>query len=192
MANKRGNNNTGIGYYADANDTNYSNSTCLGANSSITSSNQVRIGNSSVTSIGGYTNWTNISDGRFKKNITENISGLDFIRRLRPVSYTLDVRGINIYLRPNQKEDDKDGIIEKGISEKEKIIYSGFIAQEVEQAAKQVGYDFSGVDAPKNDKDLYGLRYAEFVVPLVKAVQEQQQQIEELKKEIALLRSSQK
>jgi len=33
-------------------------------------------------------------------------------------------------------------------------------------------YDFSGVDAAKNDKDLYGLRYSEFVVPLVKAVQE--------------------
>jgi len=28
------------------------------------------------------------------------------------------------------------------------------------------------VDAPKNDNDFYGLRYAEFVVPLVKAVQE--------------------
>jgi len=28
------------------------------------------------------------------------------------------------------------------------------------------------VDAAKNEKDLYGLRYAEFVVPLVKAVQE--------------------
>ena len=74
----------------------------------------------------------------------------------------------------------------------------------MEQAAKQAGYDFSGVDAPKNDKDLYGLRYAEFVVPLVKAVQEQQQQIEELnlkmsqfenlkiemKKEIAELRAA--
>ena len=35
-----------------------------------------------------------------------------------------------------------------------------------------MGYDFSGVDAPKNDKDIYGLRYSEFVVPLVKAVQE--------------------
>ena len=35
-----------------------------------------------------------------------------------------------------------------------------------------MNYDFSGVDAAKNDKDLYGLRYAEFVVPLVKAVQE--------------------
>ena len=58
------------------------------------------------------------------------------------------------------------------MADKEKIIQSGFIAQEVEQAAKELGYDFSGVDAPKNDKDFYGLRYAEFTVPLVKAVQE--------------------
>lgn len=28
------------------------------------------------------------------------------------------------------------------------------------------------MDAPKNAQDLYALRYAEFVVPLVKAVQE--------------------
>ncbi|HHZ64574.1 MAG TPA: T9SS type A sorting domain-containing protein [Flavobacteriales bacterium] len=49
----------------------------------------------------------------------------------------------------------------------------------MEEAAKELGYDFSGVDAPKNDKDFYGLRYAEFVVPLVKAMQEQQEQIEE-------------
>ncbi|MEO6130508.1 MAG: hypothetical protein ABIQ02_01580, partial [Saprospiraceae bacterium] len=68
-------------------------------------------------------------------------------------------------------------------------LYSGFIAQEVEDAAKAINYEFSGVDAPKNDSDLYGLRYAEFVVPLVKAVQEQQIQIEELKKEIAELKA---
>ena len=42
----------------------------------------------------------------------------------------------------------------------------------MEKAAKSLNYDFSGVDAAKNDKDLYGLRYAEFVVPLVKGVQE--------------------
>ena len=54
----------------------------------------------------------------------------------------------------------------------------------MEEAAKSVGYDFSGVDAPKNDKDFYGLRYAEFVVPLVKAVQEQQAMIEEKDKEL--------
>ena len=54
----------------------------------------------------------------------------------------------------------------------EKIIHSGFIAQDVEAAAKNVGFDFNGIDKPKNDKDIYGLRYAEFVTPLVQAVQE--------------------
>ena len=53
----------------------------------------------------------------------------------------------------------------------------------MEQAAKDAGYDFSGVVRPKNEKDAYSLRYAEFVVPLVKAVQEQQKMIEDLKKQ---------
>ena len=66
--------------------------------------------------------------------------------------------------------------------DKEQIRYTGFIAQEVEEAAKELGYDFSGVDAPKNDKDFYGLRYAEFVVPLVKGMQEQQEQIAALQR----------
>jgi hypothetical protein len=67
---------------------------------------------------------------------------------------------------------------------KSQIVYTGFIAQEVEQAAQETGYDFSGVDAPTSDKGMYGLRYAEFVVPLVKAVQEQQQMIQDLQKRI--------
>ena len=49
-------------------------------------------------------------------------------------------------------------------------------------------YDFSGVDKPKNEKDYYGLRYAEFVVPLVKAIQEQQKMIEELRQEVNKLK----
>ena len=71
------------------------------------------------------------------------------------------------------------------MSENAQTIFSGFIAQEVENAAKATGYDFSGIDKPKNENDIYGLRYAEFVVPLVKAVQEQQQMILELKKQNA-------
>ena len=62
---------------------------------------------------------------------------------------------------------------------------TGFIAQEVEQAAKEVGYDFSGVRAPENKDELYSIGYSEFVVPLVKAVQEQQKMIEELQKQNA-------
>ena len=56
----------------------------------------------------------------------------------------------------------------------EKIKFSGFLAQEVEQAAKETGYDFSGLHKPNNSYDLYALSYESFVVPLVKAVQEQQ------------------
>jgi len=81
------------------------------------------------------------------------------------------------------------------LKEKQQVRYTGFVAQEVEKAANDLGYDFSGVDKAKNENDVYGLRYAEFVVPLVKAVQElsaandakdakidaQQQQIDELK-----------
>jgi len=58
------------------------------------------------------------------------------------------------------------------IEAKRKISYSGFIAQEVEKQAQAIGFDFSGVKSPKNEKDTYGLRYAEFVVPLVKSTQE--------------------
>jgi hypothetical protein len=71
----------------------------------------------------------------------------------------------------------------------EKEVQSGFIAQDVERAANEVGYNFHGVDAPKNKESSYGLRYAEFVVPLVKGMQEQQEEISKLKKEISGLES---
>jgi len=54
----------------------------------------------------------------------------------------------------------------------------------VEEAAIELGFDFHGVDKPKNENSHYGLRYAEFVVPLVKAMQEQQAIIEKLEKRI--------
>jgi cell shape-determining protein MreC len=44
------------------------------------------------------------------------------------------------------------------------------------------------VDGPKNEKDFYGLRYAEFTVPLVKAVQELAAENEALRKEITELK----
>ncbi|HLF65296.1 MAG TPA: hypothetical protein VI603_16135 [Saprospiraceae bacterium] len=61
----------------------------------------------------------------------------------------------------------------------------------MEEATRETGYNFSGVDAPKNGNDLYGLRYSVFVVPLVKAVQEQQVMIEVLQAENAKLKDDQ-
>ena len=55
-----------------------------------------------------------------------------------------------------------------------------FQGKTVEATAKQGDFNFSGLEAPAKANDVYGLRYAEFVVPLVKGMQEQQQQIEAL------------
>ena len=155
-----------------------SNTTALGSDASTTADNQVRIGNGFVTSIGGFANWSNISDGRVKKNINENVPGLAFINKLKPVTYNLNLDAANKIVQKPIAVDKEGKTIPPSQFEmdakvaKEKIVYSGFIAQDVEKAAQSVNYDFSGVDAAKNDKDMYGLRYAEFVVPLVKAVQE--------------------
>jgi len=95
--------NTAIGYQAyymsSGPTTSYNNSTAIGYNAQITTSNQIRIGNMNVTSIGGYTNWTNISDQRFKSNIKENVKGLEFIKALRPVTYTLNQDSITSFFK---------------------------------------------------------------------------------------------
>lgn len=180
--------NTGVGYNADLSFTTAINSTAIGYQTTITASDQVRIGNA-VTSIGGPQNWTNTSDARIKTNVQENVPGIAFIKLLRPVTYNKSLKLENqIIGKENYKVINADNNYEK-------IRYTGFVAQEVEAAAKSIGYNFSGIDAPKNAKDLYGLRYAEFTVPLVKAVQEQQDIIEqlmsenkELKKQISEIR----
>lgn len=181
-------NNTLIGAETNANGAGYYNTIALGHAATVTGVNQARIGNSSVTSIGGYANWTNISDGRYKKNVREDVKGIDFINKLRPVTYNLDVTGISKRLNEDRGKE-SNAQLKIAVTEKEKTVYSGFIAQEVEEAANELGYNFSGVDKPKNDNDLYGLRYAEFVVPLVKAVQELSKQNENLQKQIDELNS---
>jgi hypothetical protein len=184
-------NNTLIGANSDVNAAGIFNCIAIGESAVGTGSNQARIGNGSTSSIGGYANWTNISDGRIKKNIQDNVPGLAFISKLKPVTYTLDLNAADRIIQMPAKKN-KDGKIIPASQfevdarkQKEQIVYTGFIAQDVEKAAKELGYDFSGVDAAKNNKDLYGLRYAEFVVPLVKAVQELSKQNEELKKQSA-------
>jgi hypothetical protein len=187
-ANTTGSNNTFVGYFADATSGALNNATALGNQAVVSASNTVRVGNSAVTSIGGYVGWSNISDGRVKKNIKNNVPGLAFINKLNPVTYNLDLDAEDKIVQRSAPKT-KDGKIITPAQEdiaarkaKEQVIYTGFVAQDVEKAAKELNYDFSGVDAAKNDKDLYGLRYSEFVVPLVKAVQELSMQTQELSK----------
>ena len=170
-----GNFNTAIGYYADVSTGGLSNATALGYGAVVNASNKVRIGNTSVTSIGGQVNWTTFSDGRYKKNIQEDVKGLAFINALRPVTYTTDIKALDAYFMGRNNDNaykNMQADVAVAAAEGSKIIYTGFVAQEVEAAAKKLGYDFSGVDKPKTKEGIYGLRYSDFVVPLVKAVQE--------------------
>jgi hypothetical protein len=186
--NTMGSYNTAIGYAADVDGDNWSNSTAIGYSAVATGNNQVRVGNNSVSSIGGQVGWTTGSDKRIKKNIRTDVPGLDFINRLQPVTYNLDLDALDALLN-NTKKSSRDeseqplsqelaDIEKKAREAQEKRIQTGFIAQDVEETAKSIGYDFSGVDV--DETGFYGLRYAEFVVPLVKAVQELSEQNERL------------
>ncbi|HSY62670.1 MAG TPA: tail fiber domain-containing protein, partial [Cytophaga sp.] len=178
-----------VGAYSDVNGANYENVIAIGYSAICTSPYQATIGNITTTTYRIYGNWSNISDGNYKKDIREDVPGLAFIKKLRPVTYNLDATRLDNFLHKNiskedQTNDEAKEIMNKTLKEKEHIRYTGFVAQEVERSAIELGFDFSGIDAPKNKDDIYGLRYAEFVVPLVKAVQEQQLIIEKLQKQV--------
>ncbi|MBI5219046.1 MAG: tail fiber domain-containing protein [Bacteroidia bacterium] len=176
-SNTTGYRNCAIGYTASSDNAARTNCIVLAGsgNLSLGGNNSVRIGNSSVSSIGGQVGWTTISDANTKTNIQDNVPGLVFIKHLRPVTFNYDIT----------TENELMGIIDTatwdGKYDIENKRFSGFIAQEVENAANAIGFDFSGVDKPQNENGLYGLRYAEFVVPLVKAVQELNKTIDSLK-----------
>jgi hypothetical protein len=100
--------------------------------------------------------WSLISDRRAKSDIKDSPLGLDFIKTLRPVSYY------------------------KNNDENKKTEY-GFIAQEVEEALINFGDKNNGVVHIDPNGD-YSLRYNDIIPLTVKAVQEQQELIEQLKK----------
>jgi hypothetical protein len=179
-ANTTGSFNTAIGDYATVSSANISNATAIGDHAWVNASNKIRLGSSFVTVIEGQVPFTTPSDGRFKFEVKEDVKGLDFILQLRPVTYQFDAKRFDAQLRPsgNSKED-VSGIdaLQASYDEAARIRRSGFIAQEVEKAAIASGYNFSGIIQPKTTQEHYSLSYEAFVVPLVKAVQEQQQTI---------------
>jgi hypothetical protein len=180
FTNTIGNENTALGNYADLSAPGFKNATAIGHQATASNNDRVKIGNTSITRIGGQVGWTNISDGRIKENVQEAVPGLSFISELRPVTYTLNTKKqdeITMQAMPDSIKE-KRMLSDEEYLESSSIVRTGFIAQEVEAAAQKVGFDFDGVSAPENETDLYGIRYAEFVVPLVKAVQEQQEMID--------------
>jgi len=181
-----GTNNTALGAAANVSKDSLTNATAVGAGAIVNASNKVRIGNSAVTVIEGQVPFTTPSDGRFKYHVQEDVKGIDFIMQLRPVTYQFDVKRFDDQQRHSSGDASSiNNVIQASYNEAAAIRRSGFIAQEVEKAADASGYNFSGIIKPKTEQEHYSLSYESFVVPLVKAVQEQQKIIAAQNQKIA-------
>jgi hypothetical protein len=89
--------------------------------------NRAYFGGSGTTWIGGNVTWLTYSDARIKNNIQEDVKGLEFITRLRPVTYNRSYKAM-LELTGN-----KDIADYPGKYDIEKIKFSGFLAQVVKR-----------------------------------------------------------
>lgn len=116
---------------------------------------------------------TSLSDERYKHGFKDIPDAFDFIMNLNPCLFKFD-----------------DGTSDR--------YHMGFKAQEVENnmlntigdTGLTVKYNFEeGLDVDLDNSDTYilGLRYEEFIAPLIQVVQNQQKQIQDLEKKIAIL-----
>jgi len=85
---------------------------------------------------------------------------------LRPVTYNLNIHKQNELIASSRGAAAKNSITDADFEGKydiEKKTMTGFLAQDVEAAAKKTGYNFSGVTPPSNGQQLYSLRYEELL-----------------------------
>lgn len=164
--------NTAVGYRALYSNETTNNNTAIGADALYSSSsvnqigigyqatpsagnNRVRIGNDLISYAYIQEDWETPSDRRLKSNILTSHLGLDFICALHPVAY------------------------HRNNDERQRTEY-GFIAQELEEVLEQFGADNNGIIS-KEDNGMYGVRYTDLLAPMVKAIQEQQENIEDVR-----------
>ncbi len=107
------------------------------------------------------------SDARMKKDIKDLPYGLNEVMKLQPI----------IYKWKDEKMGDDNNL--------------GFVAQDLQQVVKEVVVDHTTRFNPETQKmettknDVLGVKYSELIPVLVKAIQEQQEQITTLKNENA-------
>jgi trimeric autotransporter adhesin len=185
-----GDSNTAIGFRANVTaNMPVINATAIGNSALVDASNKVRIGNTVVTQVEVPVAVTVGSDKRFKNDISAgNVLGLDFIKKLRPVTYHFDTEKFTRFVTRGMPDSVRRHYLDQNFGPSSARLQHGFIAQEVEKAVNDLNGNFDGLHAPAGENGYYTLAYSTFVVPLVKAVQEQQQMIDDLKKEIDKLK----
>ena len=144
------NNVTIIGYNAAA--------SASGLTSSV--SNEVTIGNSSTATYRIFGTWSNVSDSRDKTNILPLNYGMNYIEKLKPVSFVWDMR-----------DGGKIGIND-----------IGFIAQDLQQSQIDIGINIPNL-ITGNDEKLEAA-YGVLIPIIVKALQEANDKIKLLEQRI--------
>lgn len=150
-----------IGWSAQGSGSVARNQIVIGASASANADNTVTLGNTSIGILRcAATTITALSDRRDKADIVKLAEGIDFINKLKPVTYTWNTR-------------DKSKI---GIKA------AGFIAQDLLdlQQNSAIGENLDLVSY--NNPDRLEARYGNLLPVIVKGIQEQQAEIEALKK----------
>ena len=194
-----GANNIALGFFTMF-DHSYNN--CIGIGNGVETSgnNEIQLGDSSQT-VYAFAPLQIRSDLRDKVEVKECSLGLDFILSLKPIDYKWNPR--EDYIEKIVTEYEEEEINEKG----EKVLVKKYNVEFLEHendgsktrnrvhhglpAQSLIGTGFGGIQDHKinGGKDVLTLAYEEFTAPLIKAIQEQQLMINELKKEILLLKS---
>lgn len=180
-SNTTGSNNTAVGNNANnVGSTSYTNNTCLGANSMVSGSNQVQLGDNQSTAY-CYGAVQNRSDLRDKTDIIDTQLGLDFINKLRPVDFKWDYRKSYTETvfkagKPVTLEYPADG------SKKRNRYHHGLIAQEVKDVMTSLNIDFGGYQdhSVNGGEDVLTIGYGELITPMIKAIQEMNAKIQDL------------
>ena len=191
-SNVSGNLNTGIGRNALNSNVSFSNCSGLGYNAQVSGSNQIRIGDTNITSVTCQTNaW---SDQRDKADIRNTVLGLDFVKSLRPVDFKWDFREdyrAEMPIAPSEDATEEEkaayeiakaqwlenskwaNLVHDGTHKRNRF-HHGLIAQEVKALIEQTGVDFGGFQdhTIKGGDDVMTIGYTELIGPMIKAIQE--------------------
>ena len=143
-----------------------------------TVNNTITLGNSSIASLRcQVTTISALSDMRDKKDIETSLLGLDFINKLRPVTFTWNMR------QPDEPELDSEGnvVIRGRVGDKE----LGFIAQELLAVEQESGLSEYTQIVSEDNPDRLEAAPGKLLPIMVKAIQELSAEVANLKAQLA-------
>ena len=167
ILNTSGHHNTFVGIEAGRNVIANYNVTAIGWDALPNGDNQITLGNGSITALRCAGTLTGLSDARDKTDILEITEGLEFVDKLKPVTFTW-----------NQRDNNRIG-----------AKAAGFIAQDLLelQSESSIGENLDLVS--EADPERLEARYSNLLPILVKAIQELSLEVKSLKSEIELLKA---